>query len=110
MSQRKPRFHNKMPASAILAMLPADYDMNQMAQALGVSRTAIRRMLKPNAMLNWVAADKLAIRLGSHPAYIWGDLWLDELSPVQETASTAACTVTPPTTEEPCPAKMRRSA
>lgn len=84
--------------------------MNQMAQALGVSRTAIRRFLKPNAMVNWVVADKIAIRIGSHPAYIWGDLWLEELSPLQETTPRRQPKVTPPTTEEPCPAKMRQSA
>lgn len=87
MRATKSRLQGQLPASAIIKMFPAHYDMNQLATALGVSRTAIRRMLKPDAMLNWVVADRLAIRMGSHPAYIWGDLWTNELSPVQETQS-----------------------
>ena len=79
-----------MPVSTepLLELLRKSYDErtkkhntnhDRLASALGVSKHTYRK-LRYKTHINWVTADRYAIRLGLHPALIWHD-WYEITDP-----------------------------
>lgn len=81
------KFLRYLPAEPLLAMFAEEMSNQQIAEQIGTTRNRIGKLRRPNAKITWIEADKFAIRMGSHPAYIWGDLWLCEVSPVEQKAT-----------------------
>jgi len=42
---------------------------------IGVAYRTVKRWRAGGGQITWNAADKAAIRLGSHPLSVWGDEW-----------------------------------
>lgn len=76
-------FITALPADKLLARFPADLTDTLIAEILGVTRGRIQQLRRPAATLRWLDADRYAIRLGVHPAEIWGWLWTYEVRPLE---------------------------
>jgi hypothetical protein len=72
------------PAADLLACFTSDMNDRTIAEAIGTSRKRVHDFHKPNYHITWLEADRYAIRMGLHPLYIWGDLWLEEVSPLKK--------------------------
>lgn len=62
------------------------------ASHMGVSKRSVARW-RVTGRVPWVTADEIAINLGSHPFFIWGDEWLEldgDLAEVRETLDALA--------------------
>jgi len=46
------------------------------AERLGISRKALAHY-ESTGVVDWVQADRLAIRIGRHPVMIWAGAWCD---------------------------------
>ena len=82
---RPNKFLRYLPAAPLLELFDSELSSRQIAERIGSTRNRVQKMRLPNARVTWIEADRFAIRLGSHPAYIWGDLWGCEVSPVEQT-------------------------
>jgi transcriptional regulator with XRE-family HTH domain len=52
----------------------------QIAQRLGVQPSAVSAWQR-GGRIHWLTADIVAVRLGTHPAEVWGDDWTEVQSP-----------------------------
>lgn len=77
--------HERFPAATLIHRLGWNEHDTILATWLGVHRQRVYLMRKPDYTLNWLEADKLAIRVGLHPAIVWPELWLQQATPVAET-------------------------
>lgn len=60
----------------LLALWEPDVEHETIGEALGVSRGVVRAWrYGRNYMIPWWRADRLAIRIGTHPSAIWPDWW-----------------------------------
>lgn len=73
-----------LPAENLMKCFSADMNDATIALALGTSRHRVHDFHKPNFHLTWLEADRYAIRIGLHPFFVWGDLWIEEVSPVEK--------------------------
>jgi hypothetical protein len=65
-----------LDARLLLALFDPDTDDDAIGEALGVGRSTVNKWRNGRAyMINLYRADTLAIRLGYHPALIWGSDW-----------------------------------
>lgn len=65
-----------LDARLLLALFDPDTDDDAIGEALGVGRSTVNKWRNGRAhMINLYRADTLAIRLGYHPALIWGSEW-----------------------------------
>lgn len=63
-------------ARVLLALFDEDSDDTVIGEALGVGRTAVGRWRADRQyLLTAYHADRIAIRIGSHPAMVWGRQW-----------------------------------
>ena len=62
----------------LLATFSPDTDHSTIADALGVPKNAIAVWKTRGIKLDAFRADRLAIRIGLHPALVWGQQWWDE--------------------------------
>lgn len=62
------------------------------AAHMGVSKRSVARW-RVSGRVPWITADEIALHLGSHPFFIWGDEWLEldaDLPEVRETLDALA--------------------
>lgn len=65
-------------ARILFALFSEDCDDTLIGEALGVGRTQVNRWRNDREyLLTDYHADKIAIRIGTHPALIWGRQWWD---------------------------------
>lgn len=66
-----------LPVKNIIDRLPPDCTPLELAEYAGINVGTARRWLsQPNHKINYLTADKIAIKgIGVHPANIWGELW-----------------------------------
>lgn len=63
-------------ARIFFALFDAECDDTLIGEALGVGRTAVNNWRNNrNYLLNAYRADRIAIRIGTHPSMLWGRLW-----------------------------------
>lgn len=70
----KERFKKYLSAEPILKRFDSTTTQADIAERLGVHEATIGAW-KRGGTLNWQLADSIAIRLGTHPAMLWGDDW-----------------------------------
>lgn len=73
-----------LPAENLLNCFSADMNDATIALALGTSRHRVHDFRKHNFHITWLEADRYAIRIGLHPFFVWGDLWTQQVSPVDK--------------------------
>lgn len=76
-------FITRLPADKLMQRFPEDMPNTVVAEMLGITRQRVFQLRKPDTMIRWFDADRYAIRLGLHPAEIWGWLWTYEVRPVK---------------------------
>ncbi|CAB4144156.1 hypothetical protein UFOVP1296_71 [uncultured Caudovirales phage] len=77
-------YRKYLPVADLMRYFTPDMNDAIIAHALGTSRNRVRDFRKPNFHLTWLEADRYAIRIGLHPFFVWGDLWIEEVSPVEK--------------------------
>ena len=63
-------------ARVVFALFDEECDDTLIGEALGVGRTQVNRWRNNrNYLLTAYHADRIAIRIGTHPANLWGRQW-----------------------------------
>ena len=63
-------------ARVLLALFDEECDDTLIGQALGVGRTQVNNWRNNKTfLLNAYHADRIAIRIGTHPSMLWGRQW-----------------------------------
>lgn len=63
-------------ARVFFGLFDAECDDTLIGEALGVGRTAVNNWRNNrNYLLNAYRADRIAIRIGTHPSMLWGRQW-----------------------------------
>lgn len=63
-------------ARVLFALFDEECDDTLIGEALGVGRSAVNRWRNNRTyMLNEYHADRIAIRIGTHPSMLWGRQW-----------------------------------
>lgn len=72
-----PAFSSKpFDARRLLLYFDEEQDDTAIGEILGVGRSTINKWRNEKShMLGIYRADALAIRIGKHPALVWGNLW-----------------------------------
>lgn len=84
------RFKKFLSAKPLLSKFDNTTSQREIAERLGVHQSAVSAWQR-GGKIHWVLADDIAVRMGTHPAELWGDDWstlqLPELTETQaETA------------------------
>jgi len=79
---KQPRRHGPMPlprlfdARILFDLFDEDSDDALIGEALGVGRTQVNKWRNNrNYLLTVYHADRIAIRIGTHPSLLWGRQW-----------------------------------
>jgi len=73
------RGKGKYDPRLLLLLVTGEHDDDySIAQRLGVDRQQVYRWRNGKCQLDTWTADRLAIRIGSHPCLIWGQQWWDD--------------------------------
>jgi hypothetical protein len=59
----------------IFDLLPGSSSDSELGERLEVDRLTIKRWRQGTSRLYAATADRVALRLGLHPANVWGDDW-----------------------------------
>jgi hypothetical protein len=63
-------------ARVFFALFDAECDDTLIGEALGVGRTQVNKWRNNQGyLLNAYRADRIAIRIGTHPSMLWGRQW-----------------------------------
>ncbi len=76
-------YRKYLPAAPLFKYFSPEMNDKDIAAAMGTTRRRIHDFRLPNFHITWLEADRYAIAIGLHPLYIWGDLWIEEVSPVE---------------------------
>jgi hypothetical protein len=69
-------------ARVLFALFHEDCDDALIGESLGVGRTTVNKWRNNRQyMLNAFYADRIAIRIGTHPAMLWGRQWWETAEP-----------------------------
>ena len=68
----------------LLATFSPDTEVSTIAEALGCDRLQVYRWLSGTSRWDCWQADRHAIRIGLHPATVWGQQWWDECAAAEE--------------------------
>jgi hypothetical protein len=81
---KQPRRHGPAPlprlfdARILFGLFDEDSDDTLIGEALGVGRTQVNKWRNNrNYLLTVYHADRIAIRIGTHPSLLWGRQWWD---------------------------------
>lgn len=73
-NQPKERFKKFLSAKPLLGKFDDTTSQREIAERLGVHQSAVSAWQR-GGKIHWVLADDIAVRLGTHPAELWGDDW-----------------------------------
>jgi len=68
------RFKKFLSAKPLLSKFDNSTSDSQIARSLGVHPSAVSAWQR-GGRIHWVLADSIAVKLGTHPAELWGDDW-----------------------------------
>lgn len=68
------RFRKLLSPKPILRRFDDTTSQQEIAKTLGVHPTAVSQWQR-GGRIHWILADTIAVRLGTHPAELWGDEW-----------------------------------
>lgn len=71
-SRANPRIFD---ARLLLELWDEHTDEQDIAAALGVNRRTVRMWRQGDPLISAYRADRLSIRIGTHPALVWGQQW-----------------------------------
>jgi len=78
----KQKLAKSFDARAILIYFDPDSDDIAVAEALGCNRAMVNKWRNDKSyMISCWRADRMAIRIGLHPALVWGEQWWTEIDP-----------------------------
>lgn len=77
---RTETFKRFLSAQPLLRRFDSTMSQEQIAKRLGVHASAVSAWQR-GGQIHWLTADSIAVRLGTHPAEVWGDDWTVVHSP-----------------------------
>ena len=93
-------YRKYLPAAELFRFFDPEMTDKDIAAAMGTTRRRVHDFRLPNFHITWLEADRYAIAIGLHPIFIWGDLWTEEVSPVEKQVRPEVVGSTPQTSED----------
>lgn len=73
-NKTEPTFKKLLSPSPLLRRFEETASLREIAEKLGVHEVTVSAW-RSGQQVHWLNADSIAVRLGSHPAELWGDDW-----------------------------------